>query len=282
MTQTATNTHKGQLHAMLKALKTFVEVAGIVSCAVGKLSNAAKIARWNRSKGSITLIVNEKTSAAILHHMNYVVRTEWHSTVRHHLHRLPSGLENVYLPAKNTSASVGDVTITTVSMDPMQVQLRARTMQTAERFMNEAVRVYDDVVEALRKKREELRRPSLHVVRKAGSGWTQHRSSIPPQTFDNVVVPQTGQIRDIVMAFDDKAIRDRQKALGKKPVLSIMLHGEPGCGKSSMVSAIANATGRDIVYVPLNEVETIDGSTRNSADCRRCSSCSRTATPSSR
>ena len=35
-----------------------------------------------------------------------------------------------------------------------------------------------------------------------------------------------------------------------------MFYGEPGCGKSSTIKAIANHTQRHIVSVPLNKIKT--------------------------
>jgi replication-associated recombination protein RarA len=38
--------------------------------------------------------------------------------------------------------------------------------------------------------------------------------------------------------------------------MGFLLYGEPGCGKTSTIKAIANHTQRHIVAVPLNKIKT--------------------------
>merc|ERR1719382_1658572 len=44
---------------------------------------------------------------------------------------------------------------------------------------------------------------------------------------------------------------------GTPYMFGLLLHGEPGCGKTSTIKAIANMTKRHIVSVPLKNVKTI-------------------------
>ena len=74
------------------------------------------------------------------------------------------------------------------------------------------------------------------------------------KTFDNVFYSQK---KDIVKRLD---FFTHNKAWYKKRgipyTMGFMFYGDPGCGKTSTIKAIANHTQRHIVSVPLNKIKT--------------------------
>jgi len=75
------------------------------------------------------------------------------------------------------------------------------------------------------------------------------------KTFDNVFYSQK---KDIVKRLD---FFTQNKAWYKKRgipyTMGFMFYGDPGCGKTSTIKAIANHTQRHIVSVPLNKIKTV-------------------------
>jgi len=74
------------------------------------------------------------------------------------------------------------------------------------------------------------------------------------KTFDNVFYPEKN---DIVKRLD---FFTNNKAWYKKRgipyTMGFMFYGDPGCGKTSTIKAIANHTQRHIVSIPLNKIKT--------------------------
>eukprot|EP00092_Neocalanus_flemingeri_P066206 GFUD01080626.1.p1 GENE.GFUD01080626.1~~GFUD01080626.1.p1 ORF type:complete len:534 (-),score=150.92 GFUD01080626.1:34-1635(-) len=74
------------------------------------------------------------------------------------------------------------------------------------------------------------------------------------KSFSNIFYPEKG---DIVKRIDFFA---NNKAWYKKRgipyTMGFMFYGEPGCGKTSTIKAIANHTQRHIVSIPLNKIKT--------------------------
>ena len=74
------------------------------------------------------------------------------------------------------------------------------------------------------------------------------------KSFSNVFYPEK---EDIVKRID---FFTNNKAWYKKRgipyTMGFMLYGEPGCGKTSTIKAIANHTQRHIVSIPLNKIKT--------------------------
>lgn len=74
------------------------------------------------------------------------------------------------------------------------------------------------------------------------------------KSFDNVFFPEKEDIVARLDFFSNN--KSWYKTRGIPYTMGFLLHGEPGCGKTSTIKAIANYTRRHIVSVPLNRIKT--------------------------
>merc|ERR1719499_847022 len=74
-------------------------------------------------------------------------------------------------------------------------------------------------------------------------------------TFKNIFFPQKEELIEKIKFFMDNESWYLEH--GIPYMFGLLLHGEPGCGKTSTIKAIANMTQRHIVSVPLKNVKTI-------------------------
>lgn len=74
------------------------------------------------------------------------------------------------------------------------------------------------------------------------------------KTFDNIFFDEKQQLLDRLIYFMEK--KDEYKRLGTPYTLGLLFYGEPGCGKTSTIKAIANLMRRHIISIPLSRVET--------------------------
>lgn len=73
------------------------------------------------------------------------------------------------------------------------------------------------------------------------------------KSFDNIFLPEKEQIYRVLDTFvNNKNLYCR---LGKQYYLGMLLYGLPGCGKTSLIKAIANFTKRDIYIVKLSDIK---------------------------
>lgn len=88
----------------------------------------------------------------------------------------------------------------------------------------------------------------------SGSYW-QRMGKLPLRRLDSVFTANAAgnKVIDTIRQFEAK--KEEHHRLGLPHHLGIMLHGAPGCGKSSLIHAIASETQRSIFYLNLGSVE---------------------------
>ena len=74
------------------------------------------------------------------------------------------------------------------------------------------------------------------------------------KSFTNVFFPEKNSLVERIKFFQDNP--DWFVERGIPYTLGLLFHGEPGCGKTSTIKAIANMTQRHIISVPLKNVKT--------------------------
>ena len=74
------------------------------------------------------------------------------------------------------------------------------------------------------------------------------------QSFDNVFYPEKSDIVKRIDFFTNN--KDWYKKRGIPYTMGFLFYGDPGCGKTSTIKAIANHTQRHIVSIPLNKIRT--------------------------
>ncbi len=73
------------------------------------------------------------------------------------------------------------------------------------------------------------------------------------KTFDNLFFEGKDKLIDRLNIFKD---RKHYKTLGIPETLGLLFHGEPGCGKTSTIKAIAHYMEMSVIIVPMNKIHT--------------------------
>ena len=89
--------------------------------------------------------------------------------------------------------------------------------------------------------------PTTHLM------YTKHKFHTT-RSFDNVFFEQKPKVANHVKFFLTR--KDWYEKKGIPYTLGFMFHGDPGCGKTSTVKAIANTAHRHIVNIQLSEIKT--------------------------
>jgi len=76
------------------------------------------------------------------------------------------------------------------------------------------------------------------------------------KSFDNIFFEDKKMLYERIMYFLNN--KEKYNKKGIPYTLGLLFHGEPGCGKTSCIKAIANLTKRHIVEVPLSKITTCD------------------------
>jgi hypothetical protein len=88
--------------------------------------------------------------------------------------------------------------------------------------------------------------PTSHIM------FTKHKFSTS-RTFDNVFFEQKKIVQDHTEFFLKR--KDWYDAKGIPHTLGFLFHGDPGCGKTSTIKAIANVGKRHIINIHLSEIK---------------------------
>lgn len=85
--------------------------------------------------------------------------------------------------------------------------------------------------------------------------WWQRAGSLPLRSLDTVFTSDNAgrEIYDAIRSFEGK--RGENHRLGLPHHLGILLYGVPGCGKTSLIHALASALERSVYYLNLGSVK---------------------------
>lgn len=89
--------------------------------------------------------------------------------------------------------------------------------------------------------------PTTHIM------YTKHKFHTT-RSFENVFFEQKPKVANHVKFFLTR--KDWYEKKGIPYTLGFMFHGDPGCGKTSTVKAIANTAHRHIINIQLSEIKT--------------------------
>lgn len=84
--------------------------------------------------------------------------------------------------------------------------------------------------------------------------WWARAATIPKRPLDSVIVAPWTFERITKQLHEFKERRDWYQANGLAHKLTILLHGVPGCGKTSLIKALASHYGSDIYTLNINEL----------------------------
>jgi len=106
---------------------------------------------------------------------------------------------------------------------------------------------FDMVTPTKNKRSTQNALPTTHLI------YTKHKFQTT-RTFDNVFFEQRQHVKSHLNFFLTR--RDWYEKKGIPYTLGFMFHGDPGCGKTSSVKAIANTARRHVVNVQLSQIKT--------------------------
>ena len=105
---------------------------------------------------------------------------------------------------------------------------------------------FDMITQNKSKKTMQNTLPNTHLL------YTKHQFHTT-RSFDNVFFEQRDKVRNHVHFFLTR--KDWYEKKGIPYTLGFMFHGDPGCGKTSTIKAIANTAHRHILNIHLSEIK---------------------------
>lgn len=109
-----------------------------------------------------------------------------------------------------------------------------------------------DIARAAGRNLDKFENVPVHI--NSGSYWNK-MGKLPLRRMDSVFTANNAGDRVVAAIKEFEAKKEEHHRLGLPHHMGIMLHGEPGCGKSSLIHAVATETERSIYYLNLGSVE---------------------------
>ena len=106
---------------------------------------------------------------------------------------------------------------------------------------------FDMLTQTKSKKSIQNKLPDSHLI------YTKH-SFHTTRSFDNVFFEKRDKVKKHVDFFLNR--KDWYEKKGIPYTLGFMFHGDPGCGKTSTIKAIANTARRHIINIQLSQIKT--------------------------
>ncbi len=142
--------------------------------------------------------------------------------------------------------------------EEFQVIIGSETMTTEElrQLLNVWVREYHSYLNSDKHLRYFVYTPSSDSTNDyydATANYSEFRFE-SGKSFDNIFFPEKDDILRRINFFNKNKKWYKQR--GIPYTMGFLFYGEPGCGKTSTIKAIANHTDRHIVAIPLNKIKT--------------------------
>lgn len=87
------------------------------------------------------------------------------------------------------------------------------------------------------------------------NGWWQRMGKLPLRRMDTVFSANDAGNKLVAVIREFEGKKDDHHAKGLPHHLGILLHGEPGCGKSSLIHSVASELQRSIQYLNFGSIE---------------------------
>lgn len=137
-----------------------------------------------------------------------------------------------------------DASATSQFKEHMTLTFFTRRKTTVQRFAQAVAKAAGENI-------EQFSVVPVHINRTAH--WSK-MGKLPLRRMDSVFTAGDAGERVVKLIRDFEAKREENHRLGLPHHLGIMLHGEPGCGKSSLIHAVATELQRSIFYLNLGSV----------------------------